>query len=59
MGLATGIVLLILGVALVLISLPRQGEVRPWVRSPIGWAFVPAICLALLAFGVALVVFNL
>jgi hypothetical protein len=59
MGLATGLVLLILGVALVLISQPRQGEIRPWVRSPAGWAFIPAMCLALLAFGVSLIVFSL
>ena len=59
MGLAIGLVLFILGVALVLISRPRQGVVRPWVRSPAGWAFIPAICLALLAFGVALIVVNL
>ena len=59
MGLTTGIALLILGIALVLLSLPRQGQIRPWVQSAFGQAIIPALCLALIAFGVAFIIFYI
>ena len=59
MGLTTGIVLLILGIVLVLLSLPRQGQIRPWAQTALGQAMVPALCLALIAFGVAFIVYYI
>ena len=59
MGLTTGIALLILGIAFVVLSLPRQGQLRPWVQSTLGQAMVPVLCLAFITFGVAFIIFYI
>ena len=57
MGLTGGTVLIALGVALVLLSMPRRGEAeRPFMRSPFAVAFVPTVSLALLTFGIAAII---
>jgi hypothetical protein len=57
MGLTGGTVLIALGVALVLLSMPRRGEdTRPFMRSAFAQAVVPALCLGLLTFGVAMII---
>ena len=59
MGLTGGIALLILGIVLTLLSLPRQGQMRPWVQSSFGQAIVPVLCLGLMTLGVAFVIFHI
>ena len=60
MGLTTGFVLLILGVVLILVSLPRRNEdLRPFLRSSFPQALVPALCLGLIAFGIAFILTDL
>ena len=60
MGLTGGAILIALGVALVLLSMPRRGEdVRPFVRGAFAFSLIPAVCLALITFGVALIITNL
>ena len=60
MGLTTGFVLLILGVVLILVSLPRRNEdLRPFLRSSFAQALVPALCLGLIAFGIAFILTDL
>jgi hypothetical protein len=59
MGLTAGIALLVLGIAFVALSLPRQGQLRPWVRSRLGQAMVPVLCLAFITFGVACIIFYI
>ena len=57
---ALGLILLVLGVGLVLVSLPRKdGSLRPLVRGPFGQALVPTACLALITFGIAAIISNL
>jgi hypothetical protein len=52
-----GAVLIALGVAIVLLSMPRRGEdARPFMRSPLATALVPVVCLGLLTFGVAIII---
>ena len=57
MGLTGGIALLILGIVLTLLSLPRQGQMR--VQSAFGQAVVPVLCLGLMAIGVAFIIFHI
>ena len=57
MGLTGGTVLIALGVAMILLSMPRRGEAeRPFMRSPFAVAFIPTVSLALMTFGVAMVI---
>jgi hypothetical protein len=57
MGLTGGTVLIALGVAIVLLSMPRRGEdARPFMRGPFATALVPAMCLGLLTFGIAMII---
>ena len=60
MGLTGGAVLIALGVAIILLSMPRRGEdARPFMQGPFATALVPALCLGLLTFGVAIVISSL
>jgi hypothetical protein len=60
MGLIGGLVLIALGVALVLLGIPRRGEdLRPFLRPSLAFAVYPAVCLLFLAMGMAVVVTNL
>jgi hypothetical protein len=61
MGLTGGVVLLVLGLALVLLVRPRSGgDIRlPWMQAPIAQVLIPTVCLALLTFGVAIIIANL
>jgi hypothetical protein len=57
MGLPGGAVLIALGVAMVLLSMPRRGEdARPFMRNAFAVAFVPTVSLALMTFGVAMII---
>ena len=57
MGLTGGTVLIALGVAIVLLSMPRRGEdVRPFMRSTFAKALIPTVSLAFLTFGLAIII---
>jgi hypothetical protein len=57
MGLTGGTVLIALGVAMILLSMPRRGEAeRPFMRNAFAVAFIPTVSLALMTFGVAMVI---
>ena len=57
MGRTGGAVLVALGVAIILLSMPRRGEdVRPFMRGAFATAFVPTVSLALMTFGVAMII---
>jgi hypothetical protein len=56
MGLTGGFILVGIGLALVLIGLPRRGEDRrPFLRSPLAQVLYPAVCLVFLSMGAAVV----
>jgi hypothetical protein len=60
MGLIGGIALLVFGVGLVIVALPRGGEdVRPFLKSPLAQVVYPSVCLVLLSMGTAVVLTNL
>ena len=60
MGLLGGVVMLILGIGLAVLSRPRSyEEIRPFMRSAAAQVFVPTLCLALMAFGVAVIIVSL
>ena len=60
MNLAIGIVMLAIGLGMILLARPRQGEdKRPFLRSPFVYAVYPALILVFLAMGVLTIVMNL
>lgn len=60
MNVATGIVMLCIAVAMVLLGRPRKGEdARPFMRSPLIYATYPAIILVFIAMGTLTIVMNL
>jgi hypothetical protein len=60
MGLTGGFILLGIGLALILVALPRSGEdFRPFLRSSLMQVLYPALCLVLLSMGAAVVLTSL
>lgn len=60
MQLIGGIVLLALGIGLVVIALPnRSGTQKAFMQPDAMMVFYPPLCLAVITFGVALVVSSL
>jgi hypothetical protein len=60
MNVATGIGMLCIAVAMVLLGRPRNGEdARPFMRSPFVYATYPAIILVFIAMGTLSIVMIL
>lgn len=60
MGLTGGFVLLGVGLALILLGRPRNGEdIRPFLRSSPAQVLYPALCLVFLSVGAAVVLTHL
>lgn len=51
-----GIALVVLGVVLVVVALPRQGVARPFMRGAFVELMYPVLCLTVLVTGVAMVI---
>jgi hypothetical protein len=60
MAFTSGIVLLVSGILLVLVAIPRRREdIRPWLQSPLAQVVYPSLCLVLIAMGAATLITNL
>jgi len=60
MNLTTGIVLVCISLAMLLLGRPRKGEdMRPFLRSHLAFVLYPALMLVFLAFGILTIVMSI
>ncbi len=60
MNITIGIVMLVIGIGMILLGMPRSGEDRrPFLHSPFVYAIYPSIILIFLPIGLLTVLTNL
>jgi len=60
MNITIGIAMLVIGIGMILLGMPRKGEDRrPFLHSHLAYAVYPALILVFLSMGILTIVMNI